>query len=240
MAFSDVFSRVIEQVAATAIVLRGQDGRKVAPATGRNPTIPLAKAQGSIPTLKMPTAKGWSQGQTPNAALGLKVNAFATGLKHPRWIHVLPNGDVLVAEALTTPDPIRSLFDYAMFATMRRAAALGDSPNRITLLRDSDRDGVAETKNTFLERQNQPFGMALLADTLYVGNTDGVVAYPYTTGANRMNRARPQADDTQWRRTLDPQPALLAGQDQALHRGRLADQHCRQGHGGRTGPSRHP
>jgi glucose/arabinose dehydrogenase len=182
MAFSEIFSRVVEQIGAATIVLRGQDGRKVTQAFGGNPTIPAAKPQGSLPTLKMPTAKGWSPGQAPNPAPGLKVNAFATDLKHPRWIHVLPNGDVLVAEALTTPDPINSLFDYAMVATMRRAAALGDSPNRITLLRDS----VAETKNTFLDGLKQPFGMALLADTLYVGNTDGVVAYPYTTGANRI------------------------------------------------------
>ncbi len=186
MAFSEIFSRVVEQIGAATIVLRGQDGRKVAQAFGGDPTIPLAKPQGSLPTLKMPTAKGWSAGQAPNPAPGLKVNAFATDLKHPRWIHALPNGDILVAEALTTPDPVTSLFDYAMFATMRRAAALGDSPNRITLLRDSDRDGVAETKNTFLDGLKQPFGMALLADTLYVGNTDGVVAYPYATGANRI------------------------------------------------------
>src|SRR5580700_7661703 len=175
MAFSEIFSRVVEQIGAAAIVLRRQDGRKVAQAAGANPTIPVAKPQGNLPTL-----------QAPTAAPGLKVNPFATDLKHPRWIQVLPNGDVLVAEALTTPDPVNSLFDYAMFATMRRAAALGDSPNRITILRDADQDGVAETKNTFLDGLKQPFGMALLADTLYVGNTDGVVAYPYTTGANRI------------------------------------------------------
>jgi hypothetical protein len=186
MTFSDVFSRVVEQIGAAAIVLRGQDGRKLTPATGANPSIPPAKAQGSLPTLKMPTAKGWTRGQTPSAAPGLKINAFATDLKHPRWIHVLPNGDVLAAEALFTPEPINSLFDYAMFSTMKRAAAVGDSPNRITLLRDADSDGVAETKNVFLEGLNQPFGMALLGDTFYVGNTDGVFAFPYTTGVSRI------------------------------------------------------
>ena len=134
----------------------------------------------------MPTAKGWAQGQTPTAAPGLKVNAFATNLKHPRWILVLPNGDVLVAEALTVAEPIASLFDYAMYSTMKRAAAVGVSPNRITLLRDADGDGVAEIRNTFLEGLNQPFGMALLGDTFYVGNTDGVVAFPYTAGATRI------------------------------------------------------
>ena len=186
MALSDVFSRVVEQIGAAAIVLRGQDGRKLTPATGSNPAIPLAKPQGSLPTLKMPTAKGWSPGHTPNAGAGLKVNAFAAGLKHPRWIYVLRNGDVLTAEALFTPEPINSLFDYAMFSTMKRAAAVGDSPNRITLLRDADGDGVAEIKNAFLEGLNQPFGMALVGDTFYVGNTDGVVAFPYTAGAKSI------------------------------------------------------
>ena len=186
MALSDVFSRVVEEIGEAAIVLRGQDGRKVTQAFGANPSIPAAKPQGNLPTLKMPTARGWPQGKTPTVAPGLKVNAFATGLKHPRWICVLPNGDVLAAEALLTPEPASSLFDYAMFSTLKRAAAMGESPNRITLLRDADGDGVAETKNAFLERQSQPFGMALVGDTFYVGNTDGVVAFPYTTGATRI------------------------------------------------------
>ena len=90
----------------------------------------------------MPTARGWTQGQTPIAAPGLKVNAFAAGLKHPRWIQTLPNGDVLVAESLTVAGPIKSVFDYAMVSTMRRAAALGDSPNRITRLRDAGLDSI--------------------------------------------------------------------------------------------------
>ena len=186
MALLDVFSRVVEGIGAAAIVWRRQDGRNVTQAFGANPTIPAPKAQGNLPTLKMPTARGWPPGQAPNPAPGLKVNAFATDLKHPRWICVLPNGDVLTAEALLTPEPVTSLFDYAMISTLKRAAAMGESPNRITLLRDTDGDGVAETKNTFLERQNQPFGMALVGDTFYVGNTDGVVAFPYTAAANSI------------------------------------------------------
>src|SRR3954462_5185669 len=146
------------------------------PAVGRAPPIPPGRAQGAVPTLKMPTARGWAAGQTPVAAAGLKVNAFATGLKHPRWIHVLPNGDVTVAEALFLPGGITNLFDYAMVSTMKRAAAVGVSPNRITLLRDADGDGVAEIKEPFLQDLKQPFGMAMLGDTFYVGNTDGVVA----------------------------------------------------------------
>ena len=180
MSLSEIFGRLVALIGTGTIMVRHRDGGAQQPATGTSPAIPAAKPQGSLPTLKMPTAKGWAAGQTPVAAPGLKVNAFATGLKHPRWIHVLPNGDVLVAEALTVAAPIKTAFDYAMFSTMQRAAAVGASPNRITLLRDADGDGVAETRETFLEGLNQPFGMALLGDTFYVGNTDGVVAFPYT------------------------------------------------------------
>lgn len=186
MGLSDIFARIVALVGAAAILWRRQQGSVREPAVGSNPVIPTARPQGSIPTLKMPTAKGWAPGQTPAAAPGLKVNAFATGLKHPRWIEVLPNGDVTVAEALFLPGGIRSVFDYAMVSTMKRAAAVGVSPNRITLLRDADGDGVAEIQDRFLEELNQPFGMALLGDTFYVGNADGVVAFPYTTGARRI------------------------------------------------------
>jgi hypothetical protein len=158
----------------------------------------------------MPTARGWSPGQTPTAAPGLKVNAFAAGLDHPRWIDVLPNGDVLVAEAMSPDRPPRSVFDYAMVTTMRRADAMGISANRITLLRDSDGDGVAETREVFLEGQNQPFGMALVGDTFYVGNTDGVVAFPYTAGASRITAPGRKLVEFKpaghWTRSLLPSP----------------------------------
>jgi glucose/arabinose dehydrogenase len=183
---SGIFARIVALIGAAAVLWRRLQGGAHEPALGSTPAIPPAKPQGSIPTLKMPTAKGWAQGQTPIAAPGLKVNAFAAGLKHPRWIQLLPNGDVLTAEALFLPGPIKTVFDYAMYSTMKRAAAVGVSPNRITLLRDADGDGVAETRQAFLEELNQPFGMALLGDTLYVGNTDGVVAFPYQEGATRI------------------------------------------------------
>jgi glucose/arabinose dehydrogenase len=186
MSLSSIFARIVALIGAVAIVWRRMEGTPQVAALGSAPTIPAAKPQGSLPTLKMPTAKGWTDGQTPVAAPGLKVNAFAAGLKHPRWIHALPNGDVLVAEALTVAGPIRTAFDYAMFATMQRAAAVGVSPNRITLLRDADGDGIAETRGAFLEGLNQPFGMALLGDNFYVGNTDGVVVFPYVAGASRI------------------------------------------------------
>jgi len=183
---SAIFAQIVALIGAVAIFVRRLQGTPSVQAVGTAPAIPTAKPQGAIPTLKMPTARGWGAGQTPVAAAGLKVNAFASGLKHPRWIHVLPNGDVLVAEALQVEGAIRSVFDYAMTSTMRRAAALGVSPNRITLLRDADHDGVAEFREAFLEKLNQPFGMALLGETFYVGNTDAVVAFPYTEGASKI------------------------------------------------------
>ncbi len=187
MATYDVLARAVALVGAGAIRWRRRQGNVQTAAVGPAPEIPAGRPQGSIPTLKMPTARGWAAGQRPAAATGLKVNAFAAGLKHPRWIEVLPNGDVTVAEALQAGGSPRTLFDHAMVATMRRAAAIGVSPNRITLLRDADGDGVAEQRHTLLDKLNQPFGMALLADTLYVGNTDGVMAFAYTAGATTIS-----------------------------------------------------
>ena len=189
MSFSTLFARGVAVIGGAALQMRRLTGGSPEPAWGSAPAIPAARPQGSIPTLKMPTARGWSPGQTPTAAPGLAVNAFAVGLDHPRWIEVLPNGDVLIAEAMSSDRPPRSIFDYAMVTTMRRADAMGVSANRITLLRDSDGDGVAETREVFLAGQNQPFGMALVGDTFYVGNTDGVVAFPYTPGASRIAAA---------------------------------------------------
>jgi glucose/arabinose dehydrogenase len=186
MSFSGFFARIVALIGGVALLWRRMLDTAHEPAWGSAPVIPPAKPQRAIPTLKMPTAKGWADGQKPVAAPGLKVNAFTTSLKHPRWIYVLPNGDVLIAEASQVPVPVRNLFQYAMQATLRRAAALGVSANRITLLRDRDGDGVAETRAIFLERLSQPFGMALLGDTFYVGNTDGVVAFPYVAGADHI------------------------------------------------------
>ena len=187
MDLSAVFARLAAIVGAVAVAVRhaGEGSRK--PVYGTTPDIPPAKPQGSVPTLKMPTAQGWKDGRTPIAAAGLKVNAFAAGLKHPRNMHVLPNGDVLVAESMGESGEPRTLFDYAMHGTMQRARASGESANRVTLLRDADGDGVAEVRHTFIENVRQPFGMVLLGDTLYVGASDAVLAYPYERGATRIN-----------------------------------------------------
>lgn len=186
MSFSAAFSRAVALVGGAAMLSRRIRQGDCTPAWGASPTIPQARPQGAVPTLKMPTARGWQPGQTPTAALGLKVNAFAANLDHPRWIEVLPNGDVLVAEAMSMDRSPRSLFDYAMVSTMRRAQAMGVSANRITMLRDVDGDGVAEIREVFLDGLNQPFGMALADGTFYVGNTDGLMAFPYSPRQTRI------------------------------------------------------
>jgi glucose/arabinose dehydrogenase len=186
---SSAFAQFVAMVGNAALQWRRLQGSVHEQAVGTAPIIPPAKPQGRIPTLKMPTAQGWAAGQTPVAATGLQVNAFATGLEHPRWIHLLPNGDVTVAEALFMPGPAKTIFDHAMVSTLKRAAAIGPSPNRVTLLRDADGDGVAEVRETLLEGLSQPFGMALVGDTFYVGNTDGVAAFAYTNGTTRITAA---------------------------------------------------
>jgi glucose/arabinose dehydrogenase len=201
-------ARATAAVGATMVLLRRFNAPKTQ-AMGAAPSIPEAKKQG-IMTLKMPTAKGWQAGHTPKAAEGLKVNAFASNLLHPRWIEVLPNGDVLVAEALQEADPPKTLMDRAMQATMRRARALGVSANRITLWRDADGDGVAEQREVFLENQRQPFGMALVNGTFYVGNTDGISSFPYHDGDLKISASGQKLCDFKpgghWTRSLIASP----------------------------------
>jgi glucose/arabinose dehydrogenase len=180
----DFLARVTAMVGGTMVLLRRMSAPTLQ-AVGAAPSIPQAKKQGLM-TLKMPTAQGWSDDQVPTTAPGLKVNAFASDLLHPRWIEVLPNGDVLVAEALQEASKPKGLIDRAAQATMRRARALGVSANRITLWRDVDGDGIAEERHVFLENQRQPFGMALVDGKLYVGNTDGIVVFDYTEGATKL------------------------------------------------------
>ena len=203
-----MFARGVSLIGGSALVMRRLKHGAPEPAWGNAPAIPQARPQGNIPTLKMPSARGWRPGQTPTAAPGLTVNAFAAGLKHPRWILVLGNGDVLVAESTQMSRSARGVFDYAMVSTMKRAAAMGVSANQITLLRDRDGDGVAETQEVFLDGLNQPFGMAVLGERFYVGNTDGVVVYPYTEGAERITAPGQELvafkPDGHWTRSLLP------------------------------------
>ena len=150
---------------------------------GTHPSLPKPD-KSIIPTMKIAPAVGWKKGQIPTAAQGLKVNAFAEDLDHPRWIYVLPNGDVLVAETNSPPKPddSKGIKGFVQGKVMKRAGAEVKSPNRITLLRDADHDGVAETKTVFLHDLNSPFGMALIGDNFYVADTDEILRFPYKEG----------------------------------------------------------
>lgn len=161
----------------------------VAEGMGPHPKLP-APVNTLLPTINIAPAKSWPDGRTPVPAQGFRVNAFARELDHPRWIYVLPNGDVLVAETNKPPPPEGKkggIRGWLMKQFMKKAGAAVPSANRITLLRDADGDGVAEVKQVFLTGLYSPFGMALVGDTLYVANADAVVAFPYRQGAIRID-----------------------------------------------------
>ncbi len=165
---------------------------------GPRPRLPEPR-QGLLPTVHIAPAQGWPAGAQPVPAAGFRVTPFATGLSHPRWLHVLPNGDVLVAEA-SKPQPPKAERDRGFKAwiaglVMKRAGAVVPSADRITLLRDADGDGVAETRHVFLDRLHSPFGMALVGDQLYVANADGVVRGPYAAGQTRAAAAPQKVTD---------------------------------------------
>ncbi len=141
-----------------------------------------------LPTVNIAPAKGWSGTATPTAAAGLSVRAYAAGLDHPRWLYVLPNGDVLVAETNAPPKPedTKGIRGWFMKRIMKRAGAGAPSANRITLLRDADGDGVPETRTVFLQELNSPFGMALVGRDFYVADTDALLRFPYNGGETRI------------------------------------------------------
>ena len=163
---------------------------RVSDGTGPQPSLPAPRTT-LIPTVNIAPAKGWSQGGVPLAAPGLQVAAFATGLDHPRWLYVLPNGDVLVAEsnAPPKPDAAKSIKGWVMGLVMKRAGAGVPSANRITLLRDTDGDGQADLRSPLLEGLYSPFGMALVGNELFVANADAVLRFPYRAGDTRITAA---------------------------------------------------
>ena len=158
---------------------------------GPNPALP-EPSRTLIPTVKISEVVGWPAGVTPKAPEGFRVQPFATGLDHPRWLMVLPNGDVLVAESnKPTPKDKKpgGLKDFLAAKLMKKAGAGVPSADRITLLRDADKDGIAETRTAFLTKLHSPFGMALVGQTLYVANADAIVAFPYAEGQTSINAA---------------------------------------------------
>jgi glucose/arabinose dehydrogenase len=168
----------------------------VSAGTGAAPQLPEPNKT-LIPTLKIAEAKGWPEGRKPTVPSGTSVTALASGLDHPRWVHVLPNGDVLVAEsnAPERPDQGKGIKAWFKARAMKKAGAATPSANRITLLRDADGDGIAETKNVFISGLNSPFGMALVGNDLYIANTDAVVRVPYETGATSISAKPTQVVD---------------------------------------------
>ena len=162
---------------------------------GPNPELPPPRTS-LIPVVKVARAVGWPAGTTPTPAEGLAVSAFASGLDHPRWVYVLPNGDVLVAETAAPPRPkekgIRAWFMRRYF---RKAGAAVASADRISLLRDANCDGIAETRSIILQGLKSPFGMALVDSTLYVATAEAVVRFPYRKGQMTITSAAVKVAD---------------------------------------------
>jgi glucose/arabinose dehydrogenase len=154
---------------------------------GANPNLPEPESK-LIPTIKVAKVIRWRSDEKPIAVAGLTVNAFAGSLQHPRWLYVLPDGDVLVAEsdAPPKPDDAKGLKGklYRMF--MAKAGSATPSANRITLLRDTNGDGVADASSVFIQGLNSPIGMALIGNDLYVADTDAVLRFPYHAGATQI------------------------------------------------------
>lgn len=176
------FAALFAFVPITLLVACGESATlSVAAGQGTDPVLP-APNKTLIPTVNIAPATGWADGKLPQAAAGLQVNSFADGLDHPRWLHVLPNGDVLVAESNAQPKPSSGLRGWVVGLVMKRSGAAVPSADRITLLRDTDDDGVVDQRSILLENLRSPIGMALVEGTLYVANTDGIVAFPYTEG----------------------------------------------------------
>ena len=162
---------------ATQTVEAGSGARPVLPQP--HPTL--------LPTVKVAPVVGW-KGDKPVAAPGLEVKVYASLLDHPRWLYVLPNGDVLVAETNEPPKPedYAGLKGWVAKKVMDKAGAGVPSANRITLLRDTEGRGIATMRSVFLKDLHSPFGMALVGDTLYVADTDAVLAFPYHDGDTQI------------------------------------------------------
>lgn len=203
---------------ATVIGLGACAGGKALPVAagfGPDPQLP-APRHGLLPTVNIAPASSWPEGATPVAAAGLRVQAFATGLDHPRWLYRLPNGDILVAESNAPPKPEDKkggLRGWVMGKVMAKAGAGVPSPNKIVLLRDADGDGAAEIKSDFLTGLNSPFGMALVGDRLYVANADAVVAFPYLSGQTQIDAAATKITDLPAGRNHHWTKSLVASPD---------------------------
>ena len=194
-----IVARPVLLVLAAVLAACGDTAKLPESATvGSRPELPMPQ-RALLPTLRIAPAEGWPADGQPKAAAGLRVTALARGLAHPRWLHVLPNGDVLVAES-NKPAPAAGEEDKGLKAwtakqVMQRAGAGVPSADRITLLRDADGDGVAELRAVLLDKLHSPFGMALVGGDLYIANADAVVRVPYTPGQTRISVAPAKVAD---------------------------------------------
>ncbi|MFZ5668993.1 MAG: PQQ-dependent sugar dehydrogenase [Pseudomonadota bacterium] len=182
-----MFRKTLPLVAAAVLAGCGAPSEQPASATyGADVRLAAPRKPGPIPTLNPARAVGWPAGARPTPPAGFAVTAFAAGLDHPRWLYRLPNGDVLVAESNSPPRRKTGLTDVIAAAMMTRAGAGVPSADRITLLRDADGDGVAETRAVYLEGLNSPFGMAVVGDWFYVANTDAIWRWPFRPGDTKI------------------------------------------------------
>ncbi len=181
-------------IGAIALPLAGcndpQDTATAEQSYGATPELPAPQSS-LIPTINVASATSWPDGAKPKVADGMAVNALATGLDHPRTVYVLPNGDVLVAEtnAPPKPDDGKGIRGWAQKLFQKQAGAVTPSANRITLLRDADGDGVAETRSVFISGLNSPFGMVLVGNDFYVADTDAIMKFPYREGDTKITAA---------------------------------------------------
>ena len=206
---------IIVVAAAAALAACGDSARQAFESlVGPRPALGEPKRT-VLPTVNVAKAEGWPAGATPTAAPGLRVNEFAGGLQHPRWLLALPNGDVLAALSEgpgtdKTGGPIKG----AIMAMVMKKAGSGAEPsaNLIVLLRDADSDGIAEQRSVLLRNLYSPFGMALVGKELFVANADALVAFPFTPGqtaitaAPRVVTRLPAGYNHHWTKSLVPSP----------------------------------
>ncbi len=206
------FVMVLAAVAAWFATRPDVAQQPMAELMGPEPKLGEARQQ-RIPTIAVASVDRWKAGEAPKAADGLIVERFAEGLDHPRNMYVLPNGDVLIAESNSPPGRMDGITGWVAKRLMTKAGAGVPSANRITLLRDADGDGKPELKSKFLEGLNSPFGIALIGSTLYVANTDAVLAFPYENGATQITAKgeklydlNAKAPNSHWTRNLAASP----------------------------------
>lgn len=206
-------TRALVALCCSALLAACSSPAPAPPSYGAKVSLPAPKAQ-TFPTIAVPKAVGWPPGAGPRAPAGFTVTRYAEGLSHPRWLYLLPNGDILVAEASSRPAAGNGIDRLIANNLMKRGGAFGRNASSIVLLRDADGDGVVDLKQTFIDNLNQPMGMALVNGALYVANTDAVLRFAYTEGADRIAGAGEKIldlpynaeDNHHWTRTLRASP----------------------------------